>query len=94
MSNKDYEIILFHSHALKDKDQKNYITKSTSIKVCAFTEKDPLNSYDAYLELPTTIKDLNTIIENAAVKKEFNKNSAIRNKDYLLNKNEKKLFKL
>ncbi len=94
MSNNHYEIILFHSHALKDKDQKNYITKSTSIKVCAFTEKDPLSSYDAYLELPTTIKDLNTIIENAAAKKEFNKNSSIKIKDYLLNKNEKKLFRL
>ena len=36
---------------------------------------------------------MNEIIEISAVKKEFNKNSSIEIKNYLLDKNEKKLFK-
>ena len=46
------------------------------------------------LELPTTLKEINAIIENTAVKSKFNKNSSIAIKSYFLNKNEKKLFKL
>ena len=45
------------------------------------------------LELPTTLEEINAIIENAAAKKKFNLNSSIEIKSYLLNKNEKKLSK-
>ena len=48
----------------------------------------------ASLELPTTLKEINAIVENAAAKKKFNINSSIEIKSYLLNKNEKKLSKL
>ena len=49
--------------------------------------------FDYILKLPTSVKDMNEIIEISAVKKEFNKNSSIEIKNYLLDKNEKKLFK-
>ena len=49
--------------------------------------------FDANLELPTSLKQINTIIENTSAKKKFNKNSSIEVKDYLLDKNEKKLSK-
>ena len=45
------------------------------------------------LELPTTLKEINAIVENTAAKKKFNINSSIEIKSYLLNKNEKKLSK-
>ena len=49
------------------------------------------NTYDAFLELPSSIKEINAAVENIAAKKKFNINSSIKVKDYLLNKNEKKL---
>lgn len=76
-----------------DKEKKVYIDNSKAIKVCAFTKRDSLDNFDAYLELPASLKDINTIVENAISKKIFYKNSSIRIKDYLLDKNEKKLIK-
>jgi len=76
-----------------DKTKKNYIQNNTSLKICVGENKDLINNYDASLELPTTIKEINAIIENTAAKKKFNINSSIKVKNYLLNKNEKKLYK-
>ena len=47
---------------------------------------------DAVIQLPTTIKEINNIVENSVAKKKFNKNSSIKIKNYLLDKNEKKLI--
>lgn len=85
--------ILFHIDALQDTNQKNYIDNKDSIKICVGKKDELKDSFDANLELPTTLKEINTIIENTVAKKKFNKNSSITIKDYLLNKNEKKLSK-
>ena len=90
---KDHDLILFHEEALKHDEQKNFINKSNSIKICATNTKKLSNDWDACLELPTTIKELNNIVENINAKKKFVKNSSIEVKNYLLNKNEKKLSK-
>ena len=91
--NKQYDVILFHNEALNDKKQKEIIYNSKAIKICAAEKSFHLNNFDANLELPATIKEINGVVENIAAKKKFNKNSSIKVKDYLLNKNEKKLFK-
>ena len=57
-------------------------------------KKNLLDNYDARLELPTTLKEINSIIENTFAKKKFVDNSSIEIKSYFLNKNEKKLSKL
>ena len=57
-------------------------------------KKELLNNGDTNLELPINLKEINTIIENIAAKSKFSKNSSIEIKNYLLNKNEKKLSKL
>tara|TARA_B100001057_G_scaffold424466_1_gene447252 strand:- start:260 stop:865 length:606 start_codon:yes stop_codon:yes gene_type:complete len=93
-SNNSYNIILFHTNALHDNKQKEYINKDTSIKICAGDRHDLIDKFDAYLELPATLKEINAIVENTVAKKKFNKNSSIEVKNYLLNKNEKKLSKL
>ena len=85
--------ILFHIDALKDINQKNYIYSKDSIKICAGKKNDLKGNFNAYLELPTTLKEINAIIESTVAKKKFNKNSSIVIKDYMLNKNEKKLSK-
>ena len=84
-------ITLFHTDALQIKKQKEFIDKSNTIKICAGKKKDMLNTYDAFLELPSSIREINAVVENIAAKKKFSKNSSIQVKDYLLNKNEKKL---
>ena len=92
-TNDDPNIILFHTDALKDKKLKEYIDNNSFLKICAGRKKDLSDDYDACLELPATLKEINAVIENTAVKSKFNKNSSIAIKSYFLNKNEKKLFK-
>ena len=92
--NNDPKIILFHEDALKNKKQKDFIENKKTIKICVGKKEDLSNKYDASLVLPTTIKELNAVVENTFAKNKFNKNSSIEVKSYLLNKNEKKLSKL
>ena len=86
-------IILFHVDVLLDKKLKEYIQNNKSIKICAGNKQDLKGDYDAILELPTTLKEINSIVENTVAKKKFNLNSSIAVKNYLLNKNEKKLLR-
>jgi hypothetical protein len=91
--NDNIEIILFHVDALQDEKQKKIIENNNQIKICAGTKENLLNNYDAILELPTTLRDINSIVESSVAKKKFNVNSSIKVKHYSLNKNEKKLSK-
>ena len=91
--NKEHKVILIHHKALKDKNNKNFIEKSNSIKIYASKNKDSFSNYDAHLELPANLKEINAIVENITAKSKFSKNSSIEIKNYLLNKNEKKLYK-
>ena len=84
---------MFHKEALKHKEQKDFISNCSSIKICASNDKEFSNYCDTHLELPTSIKELNTIVEKLTAKKKFSKNSSIEVKNYLLNKNEKRLTK-
>ena len=92
-TNNKYDVILIHSEVLKDINKKNFLKKTNIIKIYASKKKDLLGEYDAYLELPANLKELNSAIENIAAKSKFSKNSSIKIKNYLLNKNEKKLYK-
>ncbi len=92
-SNNNTNIILFHIDVLQDTKQKNLINNNDSIKICVGKKKELIVNYDASLELPATLKEINAIVENTAAKKKYNINSSIEIKDYSLNKNEKKLSK-
>ncbi len=92
ISDDNHDIILFHSDILNDVKRKEYIANSKSLKICASKNKLK-NDFDAILELPTNLKEINSIIENISAKNVFNKNSSIQLKNYSLNKNEKKLIK-
>jgi len=91
--NNDHDVILFHHDALKDNKQKDFIYKSTAIKIYASDKKNASSNFDAFLELPVSLNEINSIIENVVAKKKFNQNSSLKVKNYLLNKNEKKLLK-
>ena len=91
--NTVYDIILFHDEVLKDKKIKNLIEKSDFLKVCVSNKKKQISKCDAVVQLPTTLKEINNTLENIFAKKKFLKNSSIKVKNYLLDKNEKKLIK-
>ena len=92
-SNGDPSIILFHTDSLQNKKHKEYIVNNNIIKICAGQKKEYLHNYDAGIELPASLNEINLIVENTAAKKKYIKNSSIIIKSYLLNKNEKKLSK-
>ena len=92
--NEKHDVIIIHQEALKNNTKKNFIEKSNAIKIYASKRKDVLNKYDAYLELPANLKEINAAVENIAARSKFIENSSIKIKNYLLNKNEKKLYKL
>ena len=91
--NDNYDVVLFHIESYQNKKQKDFLANHTGIKICAGKKKDFQDNFDAFLELPTTLKEINSVVESTVAKKRFNKNSSIEVKNYLLNKNEKKLSK-
>ena len=90
-NSSDFDVILFHEESLNDKKDKKFISTSHSLKIYASRKKILSNNFDAFLEIPSTLREINAVVENISAKKEFNKNSSIEIKKYLLNKNEKKL---
>ncbi len=55
--------------------------------------KENFHIFDDKIILPTKFKEINQIIENSVAKKNFSKNSSIKIKAYILDKNEKKLLR-
>lgn len=92
-NSSDFDVILFHEDALNDMENNKIINNSNSLKVLASSKKKILENFDAFLKLPTSLREINIVVESVAAKKVFNKNSSIEIKEYLLNKNEKKLLK-
>ena len=91
---KNYEVLIFHEDGLKSNSLEKLLKDSEKIKILASNNivkrKDYFNDI---ISLPIKISELNSIIENSVIKKNFNKNSSILIKQYKLNKNEKKLIK-
>jgi len=89
-----FDIILFQKNTLLDKKLKNLIDNSDAIKILAGKKENFEDKFDAYLELPASINEINDIVDNTAAKKKYSTNSSIKIKNnYSLNKNEKKLSK-
>ena len=91
---KSYDIILFHEESLTDNKKKNQISKSHSLKIFVSNKNKKLSiDYDEYLQIPTTLKEINNIVEKIVAKKKFSNNSSIEVKGYVMDKNEKRLSK-
>ena len=91
----NYDVLFIHEDYLKNyPDNKKLLQKSNAVKILAFYSRDILSDiFTESLSLPISVKDLNQSIENSFAKKSFSKNSSIRIKDYILDKNERKLMK-
>ena len=86
--------IIYHQDTSHDDRLKDILKKYKCLKILATNNNIKLsNDYDYILKLPTTIEEVNNLIEGSAAKNEFAKNSSISIKDYILDKNEKKLIK-
>ena len=95
-NSNDFDILIVHEDFF-DKDKflkKTLITNKKQIKILASHSREShLNFFNDLLCLPTCIRDLNLFVENSLIKSNFSKNSSINIKDYILDKNEKKLIK-
>ena len=88
-----YDVLFFHKKVLENKKDEENINNIDSIKILVTDNSNKINIYNAILKLPTTINEINSIVESSAAKKQFSKNSSIKIKEFLLDKNEKKLIK-
>ena len=87
-----FDAVILHKESLENKQSKDIINTFNSIKILA-SDKIDNNIYDTVLQLPTTINEINSIVESSVAKKVFNSNSSIKIKKYLLDKNEKTIIK-
>ena len=94
VSNNKFNAIICHKEYIIDNEREQLIDNLNCIKLLATNEiKNKKNFFDGIISLPTSINEINTTVELTIAKKEFNKSSSILIKDYLLDKNEKKLIK-
>ena len=64
-----FDVILFHEEALKDKEDKKIINNSNCLKIYSSKSKNSSNNFDAFLEIPSSLKEINITVENVAAKK-------------------------
>ncbi len=90
----NFDAFILFEHDKQNMNFKELVSSLNCIKILA-TEKIKVNlkEYDFFLKLPTSVQEINNLIESSVAKRKFNKNSSIKIKSYLLNKNEKKLIK-
>ena len=91
----NYDIMLIHEDCLKeDLISKDIISNNNIIKILVCNNiHAELNFFSDKLLLPASVEEINLIVKNSFSKKNFNKNSSIKIKSYILDKNEKKLSK-
>ena len=89
-----YDILFCHQDFFKNNPSIEIFKKFNKIKILAYnSDKEKSDIFDDKIFLPTKFEEINQIIENSVVKKNFSKNSSIKIKDYILDKNEKKLLR-
>ena len=89
---ENYDVLFCHEDFLEDNKFIESFKNSSKIKILALSSnKIKLDIFTDKIYLPASIEDINFIIGNSVIKKNFLKNSSIKIKNYILDKNEKKL---
>ena len=89
-----FDILICCDESMKIKNIEDILRSFKSVKILASKKiENNLNLFDYILTLPTSVREVNNIIESSVAKKKFSENSSIKIKTYFLDKNEKKLFK-
>jgi len=90
----NFDVVLIHEGALKDENISKSVNKINSIKMLiARPQYFSSFRYDEKINLPIDINELNKKVVELNMKKKFSSNSSIQVKNYILDKNEKKLKK-
>tara|TARA_X000000368_G_scaffold393014_1_gene358373 strand:- start:1479 stop:2105 length:627 start_codon:yes stop_codon:yes gene_type:complete len=88
----NYDVLFCHQDFFKENSVKDALEKSNKIKILAYnSSKIKFDLFTDKLFLPAKFDEINHVIENSIAKKSFFKNSSIKVKNYILDKNEKKL---
>ena len=86
------DILFIHQDFLKDSISNDFLLSTKKIKILAsYNNKIKSDNFTDSIHLPTSVKNINQIIEKSIVKELFSVNSSIKIKNYILDKNEKKL---
>ena len=91
--NLNFDLIVFHEDILEDNQKKNFVDKSDLPKVFISSKNKSSINYDEFLQMPTTVNEMNNTVEKIIARKKFSLNSSIKVKNYYMDKNEKRLFK-
>ena len=90
----NFDVVLIHEGALKDENISKSVNKINIIKMLiARPQYFSSFRYDEKINLPIDINELNKKVVELNMKKKFSSNSSIQVKNYILDKNEKKLKK-
>ena len=89
---KNFDILLFQDEKMSDFDTKSLDTYK-GINILIGKNKKLLNNFHHQINLPLKINDFINVIDDLRSKRKFSDNSTIKLKNYILNKNERKLFK-
>jgi|TARA_B100001093_G_scaffold434410_1_gene431878 hypothetical protein len=92
---KNFDIFLFHEEILVKKNLINIIENSNAVKIFASKNKTQEFKiiFNDFLLLPSSLNEINSIVDINSSKRIFKKNSTIQIKEYFLDKNQKKLKK-
>ena len=89
-----FDILICCDESMKIKNIEGILRSFKSVKILVSKKiENNLDIFDHVLTLPTSVREINDIIESSVAKKKFSENSSIKIKTYFLDKNEKKLFK-
>ena len=90
----NFDGVLLSESVLKNKIFLKSLEKINSIKILVSKSEDSYNfNYDDRINLPISINEFNKKIIDIDTRKKFSLNSSIKIKNYILDKNEKKLKK-
>ncbi len=92
---QNFKVLLIHEdYIYKNSNDIKKIKEVNLIKVLVYKRnREHFDFFNDSVLLPLNLGELNNKIENSIIKKSFTNNSAIKIKDYILDKNEKKLSK-
>ena len=89
----DGDVLIVHEEFLPMYEDNSKLLSLNVIKIVAWKENNDIIGFDEKIQLPCSIFEINDFLKKVISKKNFITNSSIKIKDYILDKNEKKLTK-
>ena len=88
-----YKGFIIHDDALESSKIRDFIKKNTNTLIFYKSKFKHETASTEQIQLPVSFEQINKIVLNSIKKKEFKTNSSLKIKDYILDKNSRKLVK-